>query len=143
MAGRSARAVATYQEVQVTSRSPLELVVMLYDGAIDALRQARTAMMRRDLRQKRAAIGKALQVVDHLQSTLNLDEGGEVAANLDTLYRDVLSRILEANVRQDPELLDEAVRLLTPVRDAWSAIAEVPSTGAAFERAPSPSFAAP
>jgi flagellar protein FliS len=115
--------MAAYQEVQVTSRSPLELVVMLYDGALSALRQAHGAMSARDLAAKRGAVTKALQIVQHLQSSLNMEEGADVAANLDTLYRDVITRIVEANVQGNPALLEEAIRLLEPVRDAWAAIA--------------------
>jgi flagellar protein FliS len=119
----TARAIATYQEVQVTSRSPLELVVMLYDGAIAALRTAHDAMLRQDLVAKGNAIRKALTIVQHLQSSLNMEEGGEVSAKLDEVYRDVISRILEANVQRNPVHLEEAVRLLTTVREAWSALA--------------------
>lgn len=123
MTGTMARAAATYQEVQVASRSPLELVVMLYDGAIDALRQTIDAMGRRDLVTKRATIRKALQIVQHLQSSLDMDSGGDVAAHLDTLYGHVVARVLDANVRGDARPLDEAIRMLSDVRDAWSQIA--------------------
>jgi flagellar protein FliS len=96
---------------------------MLYDGALRALRQAHDAMSTRDLAAKRGAVTKALQIVQHLQSSLNMEEGADVAANLDTLYRDVITRIVEANVQGNPALLQEAIRLLEPVRDAWAAIA--------------------
>ena len=128
----TARAAATYQRVEVTSRSPLELVILLYDGAIGALRQTHTAMVEKDLVAKARHMKKAMQVVHHLQSTLNMEEGGEVATSLDTVYRDVVTRVLEANVTGRPELLHEAVMLLTTVRTAWTEI----TTGGASVSAP-------
>jgi flagellar protein FliS len=126
MANNMARALATYQEVEVTSRSPLELVVMLYDGALGALRQAHDALVRRDLVTKRDAMRKALEILQHLQNSLNMDEGGEVAANLDGLYRLVVSRVIDANLNGDPAPLDEAIRVLATVREAWGQIAAAP-----------------
>jgi flagellar protein FliS len=126
---RGAQAVATYQEVQVTSRSPLELVVMLYDGALASLRHTHDAMLRNDLVAKRDGMKKAMRIVQHLQSSLNMDEGGEVAAHLDVVYRDVVSRILEANLHRDPAPLEECIRLLTPIREAWHAIAQTSQSG--------------
>jgi flagellar protein FliS len=123
----AARAMATYQEVQVTSRSPLELVVMLYDGAIANLRQAHDGMTRGHLVAKRNGMKKALEIVQHLQSSLDMEAGGEVAAQLDALYRDVVTRVLEANVQTTPALLEEAIQLLTTVREAWHAIAVAPA----------------
>lgn len=121
---RGAQAIATYQEVQVTSRSPLELVVMLYDGALASLRHTHDAMQRNDLVAKRQSIRKALQIVQHLQSSLNMEEGGEVAQHLDVVYREVISRVLEANLKRDPAPLEECIRLLTPIRDAWHTISQ-------------------
>jgi len=123
------RAAATYQTVEVTSRSPLELVVMLYDGAIRALGQVRDAIGRRDLVAKRAAMNRALDIVQHLQSSLDMEAGGEIAANLDALYSYVIERLLEANRSADQAPVEEAARLLNTLRDAWAQIAGGPSAG--------------
>jgi flagellar protein FliS len=129
-AHRARAAAATYQQVEVTSRSPLELVVMLYDGALAAMQNAALAMRRRDLLTKREAMNKALQIVQHLQSTLNMEEGADVAGQLDQLYGHVISRILEANVTGTPELIEEAARLLQTVRVAWAEVAALPAPDA-------------
>ncbi|MCL4848071.1 MAG: flagellar export chaperone FliS [Acidobacteria bacterium] len=118
-----ARAASAYQEVQVTSRSPVELVVMLYDGAISSIAQARAAMVARDLVTKRAAIDKAYAIVTHLQSTLSMDDGGEVAASLDSLYTYVVDQIVQANTSLAPAPLDDCLRVLRPLRDAWASLA--------------------
>jgi flagellar protein FliS len=104
---------------------------MLYDGALDALHRAHEALGARDMATKRTAVTRALQIVQHLQSSLNMADGGEVANNLDTLYRDVITRIVEANVQGEPALLREAIGLLQPVRDAWAAIAAAPPDASA------------
>jgi flagellar protein FliS len=121
-----ARAVATYQEVQVNSRSPLELVVMLYDGAIVALEQARAALGAGDLLAKRDAMSRAFAILGQLQGSLNLEAGGEVAERLDGLYTYLTDRLTAANVTCDPEPVVEAIRLLSVVRDGWTAIAAPP-----------------
>lgn len=121
-----ARAAAAYKEVQVNSRSPLELVVMLYDGALGSLSQTREAVVARDLRRKRDALSKAMAILSELQGALNMEAGGEVAARLDGLYTYMIGRLVEGNVNGDVEAFDEVIRLLTPLRDAWAQIAAAP-----------------
>lgn len=123
----AARALATYQEVTVTSRSPLELVVMLYDGLLASLRHAHEAMGRQDLFGKRDGLHKALQLVEHLQGTLDMEGGGEAAAHLDEFYRQVTGLVLGANLDGDRQHLAEAIRLVASVREAWEQLATVPA----------------
>jgi flagellar secretion chaperone FliS len=112
-----------YLQTQVQSRTPVELVVLLYDGALKFLGQARDAMAQRDLVAKRTAMSRATAIIQELQHMLNMEAGGEVAARLDGLYTYIIGRCYEANMQLDPAGLDESIRLLTPLRDAWSAIA--------------------
>jgi len=121
-----ARAVAAYQEVHVTSRSPLELVVMLYDGVLAALEQAKRAMEAGDLVAKRDALSRSFAILGQLQGSLNLEVGGEVAARLDGLYGYVAQRLTAANVDCDPGPVMEAIRLLQVVREGWAGIASPP-----------------
>lgn len=117
-------ATSAYRQVQVeASTSPLELVVMLYDGALASLIQARDALARKDMATKRRAMSKALSIVGHLQSTLDMDQGQAVAAELDRLYLYVTERLLEANMQGTTDPLDESIKLLTTLRDAWSQVA--------------------
>jgi len=127
-----ARGAEAYRQTEVQSRSPLELVVMLYDGALRFIGEAREAIERHDLPAKRGAMSRALAVVSELQSTLNLAEGGQVAASLDGLYTYVNGRLLDANMKGDVAALDECVRLITPLRDAWTQVAAAaPADGTA------------
>lgn len=112
-----------YIQTQVSSRSPLELVVMLYEGLIRFTGEARGAIERRDLAAKRAAMSRALAIVSELQSTLNMAEGGELAASLDNLYTYINGRLLDASMQNVIEPLDETLKLVATLRDAWSEIA--------------------
>lgn len=118
-----ARGAQTYLQTHVQSRSPLELVVMLYDGLLRFLGDAGGAIQSGDLAGKRDAISKALAVLSELQSTLNMEQGGEVATSLDALYTYVNRRLLDASMQNDRAPLDESARLLRTLRDAWAEIA--------------------
>lgn len=130
-AAMSSRGNQAYLQTQVQSRTPVELVVMLYDGAITFLGQARDAMAARDLVTKRHALSRGLALIQELQNMLNMEAGGVVAARLDGLYTYVTGRCCEANAQRDPAGLDEAIKLLTPLRDAWAELAAQGPTSAA------------
>ena len=117
-----------YTRTEVQSRSPLELVVMLYDGADKYLSQARQAIEQRDAGAKREAISRALAVVSELQNNLNLEAGGEIAASLDALYSFVSEKLVDANVKNDPAAVEQAIRVITPLRDAWTELATPAAT---------------
>lgn len=118
-----ARAAQAYLQTHVQSRSPLELVVMLYDGLLRFLGDAGTAIDGGDLSGKRDGISKALAVLSELQSTLNMEQGGDVATSLDALYTYVNGRLLEASMQNQRAPLEESATLLRTLRDAWAEIA--------------------
>jgi flagellar protein FliS len=136
----ASRAAHAYRRVESESRSPLELVVMLYDGVLRFVAEARDAHHRKDLRARGRALSKALAIVSELQNTLDLEKGGAVADGLDNLYTYVTSRLLDVTLKQDVTACDEVAKLLGPLRDAWSQIATGPAQPAA---PPPPPLAAP
>lgn len=117
-----------YTRTEVQSRSPLELVVMLYDGADKYLSQARQAIEERDAVAKREAISRALAVVSELQNNLNLEAGGEIAASLDVLYSFVNEKLVDANVKNDPSAVEQAIKVIKPLREAWTQLATPAAT---------------
>ena len=119
----SRRAAQAFRTTQIQSQSPLEMVVLLYAGALRFMRAALEAIERNDLPAKREAMSRALDIVSHLQSTLNMEHGGDVARSLDGLYDYVTSKLLEANERKDPAPVAESIRIMTSLHDAWAAIA--------------------
>jgi flagellar protein FliS len=126
MQAAMARAANAYHQTQVQTQSPVELVVLLYDGVIRFLDVASDGTKRKDWRAKREGMRRAMAMLAELQNTLNLNDGGEVAQSLDRLYTYINSRLLEANVKKDAGPIDEAIRLLKPVRDAWAQLAASP-----------------
>lgn len=123
MQGTMARGAQAYYQTQVQSQSPLELVVMLYDGALRFLRLTAEAIARRDLVAKRDAMSKAGAIVAELQNSLNMDAGGDIAGHLDALYDYVTARVTEANVHNTTEPIHDAIRVMSTLRDGWARIA--------------------
>ena len=109
----------TYRRMEADTRSPIELVVMLYDGAIRFVGEARDAIARNDVHRRTESSRRALDVVSELQNTLNVKEGGEIARELDRLYTYMTSRILDIT-RGDAQAAEETHNLLITLRDGWS-----------------------
>jgi flagellar protein FliS len=112
-----------YRKTEVQSRTPLELVVMLYDGALRFIGVAKDAIARGDIRGRSEAISRALAIVSELQSTLDVERGGDMAASLDDMYRYVTQRLVQSTIKNDTEPLEEVKRLLETLRDGWQQIA--------------------
>lgn len=110
-------------ESGVMSASPHQLIVMLFDGALASMRAARLHMQNDNMAEKGKAISKALDIVNNgLLAALDVERGGEVAERLASLYDYIARRLLAANLRNDPEALDEASRLLEDIGSAWREI---------------------
>lgn len=112
----------TYQEISVQTSSPVKLVVLLYEGAIRFLRQSVTAIQKKDLETKRQSIDRAVAVIQHLQGTLDMDRGKQVAAELDRLYAYITSRIVEGSAKLQVAPLEEAIKLLTVLLSGWEEV---------------------
>jgi flagellar secretion chaperone FliS len=121
-----ANAANAYRRTQAEAGTPLELVVMLYDGALRFLTQASEAMAARDIPRRHKALDNTLAIIGHLQSTLDTERGGALAEELDRLYTYMSSRLLEGAARNDAAALTEVSRLLSSLRDAWHTIASSP-----------------
>lgn len=117
------RAADAYRQTEVRSRTPLELVVMLYDGALTFMTAAQDAIRRGDVPARRTAISKTLAIVSELQSTLNMEHGGQIAASLDELYRWSSVRLLDAAAANDVAPVVEVAQVFRTLRDGWSDIA--------------------
>lgn len=127
----AARGLASYKQTEVQSRTPLELVTMLYDGALRFLSTARDAIDRHDIPARREALNRALAIIAELQSTLNMDAGGPIAVQLDQLYEYANFRLLDAAMRDDAAPIDEVRRILEVLRDGWDTAAKADASAAA------------
>ena len=117
------RGLASYRRTEVQSRTPLELVTMLYDGALRFMAVAREAIERNDIPARRDALNRTMAIVSELQSALNLQAGGEVAVDLDRLYEYASVRLLDAAMQNDTAPVDEVRRIFEILRDAWATAA--------------------
>lgn len=118
-----ARGVNSYKQTEVQSRTPLELVTMLYDGVLRFIGQAREGIERRDIPARQDALNRALAIISELQSTLNMELGGEVAVELDRLYEYANLRLLDAAIKNDVAPIDEVRRIFEILRDGWATVA--------------------
>ncbi|MBS0309453.1 MAG: flagellar export chaperone FliS [Proteobacteria bacterium] len=126
-------------ETGVTSASPHKLIVMLFDGALVAVSTAATQMKAGNISAKGESISKAIQIIENgLRASLEKNVGGGIAANLDALYEYMCNRLLTANLKNQPEVLDEVHGLLKDLKEAWEAIGD-----SAAGRAPAAEMAAP
>lgn len=113
-------------ETDVQAASPHRLVAMLFDGVFDAMQQAAAAIREGNVELKNRALSRAVRILDEgLRAGLNLSTG-KLATDLHELYGYVCMRLTQANLRNDLSAIEEAQRLLGPVREAWTAIAQTP-----------------
>ncbi|MGQ9688656.1 MAG: flagellar export chaperone FliS [Desulfobaccales bacterium] len=113
-----------YITTQVGTADRLQLVIMLYDGALSFLGQAREKMASQDAAGKGLLIGRALDIIAELNASLNFQAGQELAANLFHLYNFLISHLTKANLNWDITALDEAVAILQQLREAWVEVAQ-------------------
>ena len=139
------RHLQAYRTNQVMTADPGAILLMLYQGALDFLRQAKDAMERKDMAEKGLFIKKTLAIVSELLTSLNFAIGGDVARNLESLYLFTIDHITNANLSNNSQLLEEAIRLLSTLKEGWEGavaserkrIAEETATQASFIPPPS------
>lgn len=120
-------ALKTYANVGlesgVAAANPHKLILMLYQGALLAIASAKNQMQRKQTAEKGASISKAIKIIDEgLKSCLDIEAGGEIGKNLRDLYDYMNQRLLIANLKNDPAILDEVSGLLSELKGAWESI---------------------
>ena len=109
----------TYRETAVAGASPIRLVVLLYEQAIEDLQRAVAAQQRRDIEGRTREINHAILVIGHLQATLDKEQGGRVSDNLERFYGQVVAGLIEAQAKQSIGGLEKQISLLMEVHRAW------------------------
>lgn len=128
MFGASYQNVNQYKTMSIetgaAAANPVQLIVMLYDGAIVACRAAIPHIQNNDYPNKSESIFKAIRIIQSgLRMSLDKQEGGKIAQNLDDLYMYMTNLLLKANIENKSEAVNEVIKLLMELRDAWEAIA--------------------
>ncbi|AAW86353.1 flagellar export chaperone FliS [Aliivibrio fischeri] len=107
---------------QLSAASPHKVIQMLMAGAIERLIQGKAAMEQGNTPVKGERLGKALDIVISLRSCLSMDDGGEIASNLDSLYDFMIRQISHANQNNDGQAIDDVVEMLREIKSAWDQI---------------------
>ncbi len=123
-----------YEQTQVVTSSGVQLVVLLYDGAIQSIEMARLEIQASHVREKARYLGRAIAIVGELNSVLDHEHGGDISRSLRRLYEYILMELVEANTRNDEQRLDGPLRCLTTLREAWREIAAQQQTRVAGVR---------
>ncbi|HEY2605894.1 flagellar export chaperone FliS [Paraburkholderia sp. RL18-103-BIB-C] len=111
-------------ETSVMGASPHRLIVLLYQGARQAIAQARMHLQGGNVADRGMAVSKAIRIIESgLQQSLNLEVGGEIAERLNALYSYMTRRLFEANIKQSETMLVEVDGLLATLEEAWIGIA--------------------
>jgi flagellar secretion chaperone FliS len=121
-----ASANRAYTESSVLTASPEQLVLMLYDGAIRFLSQASAALRAGNRQQFAVRLRRGEAIISELNMTLDMQRGGDLAVRLRAIYRFARRHLIEAQLKSDPERVDQVVELLTGLRESWAQLAESP-----------------
>lgn len=108
---------AKYQNSKILTASPAELTLMLYDGAIKFGNIAILAMQEKDIQKAHLNIVKVQRIINEFRSTL--DRKYPVAQDFDNIYTYLLQRLFEANIKKDPEIMEEVIGHLRTLRETW------------------------
>ena len=119
----AANPTSAYRSSAVLTAPSEQLIVMLYDGARRFLHQAAVAMRERRIALAHAKLTRAEEILRHLRSTLDMEQGGQISERLQAIYTFCLSHCSRARLQQDADKLDEVSSLLAGLRESWAAIA--------------------
>lgn len=112
-------------EQNISNASPHKLIVLLFEGGLNAIATAKVHMQNKEIAEKGKMITKAIAIIDEgLKVSLDLEAGGELAKNLHDLYEYMCVRLLISNLKNDIEGLDEVSNLLSGIKEAWDSIGQ-------------------
>ena len=111
--------IRKYRENDVVTIGPERMIVMLYEGVVQRLEETRSAIAAGDIPGRALALDRARDIIAELNHSLDFEVGGEIARNLSALYGFLGREILEARITARTEHLDNALRVIRPVLEAW------------------------
>lgn len=121
-------ALRQYQQVNaqtsIVDADSHKLIQLLYNGALERINMAKARMLAKDYEGKGRLISKTIEIVGGLRGFLDKEKGGEIAEQLESLYEYMERRLLQANLKNDIEILDEVAGLIREVKEGWDGIRE-------------------
>ncbi|MDF2535995.1 MAG: flagellar protein FliS [Bacillales bacterium] len=118
-----ASAYKSYQQNSVLTATPGELTLMLYNGCIKFIRQAKFAMTENNVENKNTYLQKAQNIIRELMVTL--DQKQPVSKSMLQMYDYMNRRLIEANIKNDVAILDEVEGFVAEFRDTWKQVIEI------------------
>ena len=115
--------LTSYDKTNIKTAGKLDLVIFCYDKAIEFLLQSKAYYEKNEIENKARKMQKALDIINELQCSLDIEKGGEIAKNLNAIYNYLTRRILLGDIKKDLTALDEAVHIMEELRSAWEEIA--------------------
>lgn len=126
MSAKMNSALSSYSDYGYNSEiefaDPHRLIQMLFEGALKRIAFAKGAMQRKQIEEKGKFIGQTIEIVGGLRASLDKENGGDIAANLESLYEYIGRQLVTANIKDSEDILDEVSGLLSDVKTAWDAI---------------------
>jgi flagellar protein FliS len=111
-----------YKRSNIETAGKLDLIIMCYETAILCLTQVKVHIKDKNVEKKAYKLQKAINIITELQCWLNMEKGGLIAKNLDSLYTYLIKRLLVADIQKDETAYDESIRILSELKEAWQAI---------------------
>ncbi len=112
-----------YKQNSVTTASPGELTLMLYNGCLKFLLKSKKAIEEKNIEEKNTNIQKAQAIIKELMVTLKKDQ--EISKQMMSLYDYMNRRLMEANINNDTSIIDEVIGLTTEFRDTWKQVIQI------------------
>ena len=113
-----------YQETAVLTQNKEKLVVMLYDGAIKFMKLAIQEIENKDFEAKGRYINKAWEIINELNTVLDMEAGGEIAVNLRSLYTFMMNHLMQANLKCDVSMVEEVISCMEELNAGWKEIVD-------------------
>ncbi len=119
-------ALQHYRQQSMEFASPGEILVKLLDGIVQSCHEARAAILQGDPATKGIQIGRAIAILGELEATLRHDVAPDLTQRLASLYQFARSRLLSASIQMRPEGVDDALKAIQPIRDAYAQVISQP-----------------
>jgi len=117
-----------YKKVNVDSAllasDPHQVILMMFDGALSAIAEAKGAIERKDMELKSKSLTKAINIFTALQDSLDVESQPEISQHFSGLYSYCISQLIELSISQNIDGLDEIINLVKPIQEAWSQMPE-------------------
>ena len=117
------RITGQYNKTQIETASGIDLVILCHEKTIQFFNQSKQHHLNGEIELKCKKLDKVIAIISELRSSLDYENGGQIAENLDAIYTYLINRIIEGDLNKDLEVYDEAIKTISELKSAWDEIA--------------------